>query len=140
MQSQINKRLEFNYKEIRNDRQLRAMASKEIISEEETMDNVMIDKLFLRTFRALRIDGIIALLNSNTDDYLLITRKEVLEPIVNRQFKNVKKSPDTAQVFMNRETMPFYISKIHNQRLQYIKRFLDRQKPKSATDSKTKRG
>ena len=105
MQSQINKRLEFNYKEIRNDRQLRAMASKEIISE-ETMDNVMIDKLFLRTFRALRIDGIIALLNSNTDDYLLITRKEVLEPIVNRQFKNVKKSPDTAQVFMNREKMP----------------------------------
>jgi len=140
MQSQINKRLEFNYKEIRNDRQLRAMASKEIISEEETMDNVMIDKLFLRTFRALRIDGIIALLNSNTDDYLLITRKEVLEPIVNRQFKNVKKSPDTAQVFMNREKMPFYISKIHNQRLQYIKRLLDRQKPKSATDSKTKRG
>ena len=116
------------------------MASKEIISEEETMDNVMIDKLFLRTFRALRIDGIIALLNSNTDDYLLITRKEVLEPIVNRQFKNVKKSPDTAQVFMNRETMPFYISKIHNQRLLYIKRLLDRQKPKSATDSKTKRG
>ena len=140
MQSQINKRLEFNYKEIRNDRQLRAMASKEIISEEETMDNVMIDKLFLKTFRALRIDGIIALLNSNTDDYLLITRKEVLEPIVNRQFKNVKKSPDTAQVFMNRETMPFYISKIHNQRLLYIKRLLDRQKPKSSTDSKTKRG
>ena len=140
MQSQINKRLEFNYKEIRNDRQLRAMASKEIISEEETMDNVMIDKLFLRTFRALRIDGIIALLNSNTDDYLLITRKEVLEPIVNRQFKNLKKSPDTAQVFMNRETMPFYISKIHNQRLLYIKRLLDRQKPKSSTDSKTKKG
>ena len=139
MQSQINKRLEFNYKEIRNDRQLRAMASKEIISE-ETMDNVMIDKLFLRTFRALRIDGIIALLNSNTDDYLLITRKEVLEPIVNRQFKNVKKSPDTTQVFMNRETMPFYISKIHNQRLLYIKRLLDRQKPKAATDSKTKKG
>ena len=130
-QSAITKRLEFKYKEIRNDPHLQAAALKEIFADKTIEKNELVDKLFLKTFRALRSDGIIYLLNSNTDNYVLITRKEVLEPFIKSRIGNNIESN-----FVSYERAPRFISRVHNERLLYIKRLLlVERKGKNVTNS-----
>eukprot|EP00537_Pseudo-nitzschia_pungens_P008963 CAMPEP_0172381048 /NCGR_PEP_ID=MMETSP1060-20121228/70750_1 /TAXON_ID=37318 /ORGANISM="Pseudo-nitzschia pungens, Strain cf. cingulata" /LENGTH=155 /DNA_ID=CAMNT_0013108815 /DNA_START=446 /DNA_END=909 /DNA_ORIENTATION=- len=123
MQSRMASMLRFKYKELRENKSLRAVALEEVrpqrTLEKETM---MIDKLFLRTFRALRHDGILCLLNSNTDEYLLITRSMVLEPFVRCLLSNNHEAreskPTTKGNFIDyyQQKAPKYISKVHNER------------------------
>jgi hypothetical protein len=133
MQAQTTKRLQFKYKQIRNNEQLQTLASREIIVVDEQQHdtikkkmNTLIDRLFLKTFSALRNDGIIYLLNSNTDEYLLITRYKVLEPYIRNQIEN-KKNKKTSN-YISYQNSPPYISRvIHNERLLYIKRLIQQQ-------------
>lgn len=115
LQSKTAKKLEFNYKEVRNNPYLQGVASKEVAGKNQERN---VDRLFLKTVGALRNDGIIHLLDSNTDSYLLITRKEVLEPVVQSQSKN-------GGSFIQYEKMPRYITRMHNERLRYIQRLLE---------------
>eukprot|EP00533_Pseudo-nitzschia_delicatissima_P006829 CAMPEP_0116095678 /NCGR_PEP_ID=MMETSP0327-20121206/9791_1 /TAXON_ID=44447 /ORGANISM="Pseudo-nitzschia delicatissima, Strain B596" /LENGTH=389 /DNA_ID=CAMNT_0003587361 /DNA_START=312 /DNA_END=1481 /DNA_ORIENTATION=+ len=120
MESKVTGKLEFNYKEVRNDRSLQTMASKVIASKNDGTEKQggNAGKLFLKTFRALRCDGIIYLLNSNTDNYLLITRKRVLEPVVERHIGG------NGRNFISFERTPRHISRVHHERLRYIQRLL----------------
>ena len=115
LQSKEAKKLEFNYKEIRGNTILQGVAMKEVAGENQERN---VDRLFLKTFRALRIDGMIHLLDSNSDSYLLITRTWVLEPVIRAQSKSGGGS------FIQYEKVPRYISRVHNERLRYIQRLL----------------
>ncbi len=115
LQSKKAKKLEFNYKEIRGNAMLQGVAMKEVADENQERH---VDRLFLKTFRALRIDGIIHLLDSNSDSYLLITRTWVLEPVARGQSKSGGGS------FIQYEKVPRCISRVHNERLRYIQRLI----------------
>jgi hypothetical protein len=141
MQARTTKRLQFKYKQIRNNEQLQTLASREIIvigEQQQQHDttkkkNTLIDRLFLKTFSALRNDGIIYLLNSNTDEYLLITRNKVLEPYIRNQIEK-KKNKKTSN-YISYEKSPPYISRIiHNERLLYIKRLIQQDNEKNSKD------
>jgi hypothetical protein len=119
MQSKSVKMLVFKYKQLKLNEQLRAVASRVVMGKGPTQTNV--DTLFLNTFRALRQDGVIYLLNSNTDEYLLITRDRVMEPFVRDQ---MLRRPDTPRNYISLEEAPSYLSRVHNERLLYIKRSL----------------
>ena len=128
MQTLITKELQFKYKEIRNNHLLQTMASNEVMVKKTTEKNKLIDKLFLKTFSALRCDGIIYLLNSNTDEYLLITRGKVLEPFIRSKIKNEMESFNATKNFFWCQGAPRFISKVHNERLLYIKRLMSLKK------------
>ena len=118
MQSKSAKMLVFKYKQMKQNQLLRSIASREVMLKGPTQTNV--DMLFVNTFRALRQDGIIYLLNSNTDEYLLITREKVMEPFVRDQ---MRLRPDMARNYITMDSAPAYLSsRVHNERLLYIKR------------------
>ena len=125
MEERTTKRLEFKYNEIKNNEHLQKMASREITAEKSLKKDTLIDNLFLKTFRALRHDGIIYLLNSNTDIYLLITRDKVLEPYILSQIEMESEIGSKRKNFVNYERAPPYILRVHNERLLYIKRLLE---------------
>ena len=136
MQARTTKRLQFKYKQIRNNEQLQTLASREIIVVDEQQQhdttkkkkNTLIDRLFLKTFSALRNDGIVCLLNTNTDEYLLITRDKVLEPYIRNQIDEKKKKNKRISNYISYENSPPYISRVlHNERLLYIKRLIQQQ-------------
>ncbi|OEU13223.1 hypothetical protein FRACYDRAFT_241558 [Fragilariopsis cylindrus CCMP1102] len=136
MQARTTERLQFIYKQIRNNEQLQTLASREIIVVDEQQQhdtttkkkNTLIDRLFLKTFSALRNDGIVCLLNTNTDEYLLITRDKVLEPYIRNQIDEKKKNNKRISNYISYENSPPYISRVlHNERLLYIKRLIQQQ-------------
>jgi len=133
MQSRMSERLEFKYKQIINDADLQAVALKDFIAEERTDKKDTINKLFLKTFRALRCDGVVYLLDSDTDEYLLITRTKVLEPFIRSQMEGVTDSSKTMQHFVSYNKAPEFISRVHNERLLYIKRLLIGHKEETST-------
>ena len=89
---------------------------------------VMVDRLFIKTFSALRHDGVIYLLNENTDEYLFLTRSKVLEPFVRSVLLQQKKNNNTNnnnKHYINYQNSPPYIVRnIHHERLMYIQRLL----------------
>jgi len=136
MQHRTVKRLQFKYKQIKNNDNLQTIASREIFVEKHDREkkNTLIDKLFLKTFSALRNDGIIHLLNSNTDEYLLITRDKVLEPYIRSQIKNPNMRSSRTKTFVSYKNSPPYISRVHNERLLYIKRLIQQDETNSKKD------
>ncbi|KAL3935446.1 MAG: hypothetical protein SGARI_002971 [Bacillariaceae sp.] len=94
MQAQAanQKMLVFKYKAVKGDSNLREIAL-EVVKGKGAKD-IMVDRLWIETFRSLRKDGIVHLMNVNTDEYLLITRAHVLEPFVRAQLqrKDISKS------------------------------------------------
>jgi len=84
--------LRFLYVDIKDIPHLRQVASNIIEANEgrqaqtDMMKNLQIDSLFKNTFRRLRDDGILYLLNKTHDQYILITRRWVLEPYVKHNF------------------------------------------------------
>ncbi|VEU40222.1 unnamed protein product [Pseudo-nitzschia multistriata] len=126
MQSKTASMLKFKYKDIRNNDSLELLALKELSQQKRTENNVSIDKIFLKTFRALRHDGILYLLNSNTDEYLFITRSKVLEPFVRTLVSNeIGASKPKNSNFVSYDKAPAFISRVHNERLLYIKRLIN---------------
>jgi len=121
MQEKTTKKLLFRYREMRTNPQLQTVASREWKGEGGTMAT-FIEKLFLSTFRALRKDGIVHLMNTSTDEYLLITREKVLEPFIRGEMENNDIS--TARNFVRMSAAPKYISRVHTERLLLINRLL----------------
>jgi hypothetical protein len=121
--------LVFPYKDIKTDPQLRETAFEVALTAGKGTKD-MVDQLFRNTFRALRKDGILYLVNSHTDDYLLITRDKVLEPFVRNQMTIQKDNENgkNKRNFVCLNDAPCYISKVaHMERLRYVHRTCYRQ-------------
>jgi hypothetical protein len=120
------KKLVFPYKGIKINPKLRAVASRVLSTsntkeaEPESNMKILVDRILLNTFRALRNDGILHLANMNSDQYLLISRKWVLEPYVRRELE-ISRNGGSSKNFINFEGAP-YLSQVHRDRLLYIKR------------------
>lgn len=115
-----NSQLRFQYKTIVSNAALQGVAA-------ETVENagniaVSVDRLFLQTFAALRKDGIVSLLDSNTDTYLLVSRGRVLEPHCKKLLQKTNTSLLERRVLQNEQ--PAYLRNVTSARLQYVKKTL----------------
>lgn len=132
MQSQAKEKFLFKYKDVRNNEEIQNVALREVVAEKKMSKNALLNDLFVKTFRALRHDGILSLINDYTDEYLLITKSKVLEPFVKEQMSNGESS--SKAVYINYENAPAFISRVvHGERLLYIKRLLVREEEISST-------
>lgn len=78
--------------------------------------------LILATFRALRKDGILYLLDQASDTYLLVSKDRVLKPYIETITSNdIERGAE--RVRMRREP-PAFLDRVPKQRLQYIRRNL----------------
>jgi len=77
-EAKSNSSCRFHYQTLINEPTLDALAAR-ILVKGETGD---LRRLFVKTFAALRKDGIVHLLNAQSDTYQLISRKGSLEPYV----------------------------------------------------------
>lgn len=106
----------FLYQTILNDSDLGAVVSR-ILSEDDVGKR---RRLFVNTFAALRKDGLVHLNNTESDQYLLISREKVLEPFL---VKTMDKSIDN---MLQRSALlddePTFLHHVPKARLQYIKR------------------
>lgn len=119
------KKLMFPYKGIKINPKLRAIASTVLFKdnnkkEEDAKMKVLVDRILLNTFRALRHDGILHLADIHSDSYLLISRKWVLEPYVKRELE-MSRNEGSSKNYIKFEGAP-YLSSVHRDRLLYIKR------------------
>jgi len=129
VQAGNTKKLVFPFKGIKINPNLWSIASavisttrKEVNKESEMKS--LVDRLLLNTFRALRNDGVLYLANMDTDEYMLISRRWVLEPYIRGEIQ-AKRGYETSQNFINLEGAS-YLSSIHRDRLLYIKRCITR--------------
>lgn len=126
VQSSHAKKLVFPYKGIKINTQLRSVAFSVIsnnngkCSNNQSKMKVMVDRLMLNTIRALRHDGILYLAEVKADQYMLVSRRWVLEPYVRAELASKRKS-NLPRNFINLEGAP-YLSKVHRDRLLYIRR------------------
>ena len=119
-------KLVFLYKTIKTNQNLREIASCVLSSlghpKPGSKLQFLIDRLFLNTFRALRHDGVVHLENANSDKYLLMSRKWVMEPYVKFQMVS-NKDNEQAKKFISIEGIPHF-SHVHRNRLRFIRRCL----------------
>lgn len=81
------KRLEFQYSTVCRDEQLNALA-KDVVST-TTDPGINLKRLYTNTFRHLRNDGVVYLLDVETDSYLLLSKDNVLLPeIIQYEIEN----------------------------------------------------
>ena len=131
LQSAQTKPLTFFYRDIRGIQKLRQEASNSITATQEYRGleieiERQVDRLFKNTFRWLRTDGIIYLLNETFDQYLFINRKWVLEPYVQHE---LKADSSGARNFIRIHDGPSYLGQVHPNKLLYIKRCLSQHLP-----------
>ncbi|CAB9521765.1 expressed unknown protein [Seminavis robusta] len=107
-QQQENMDLRFIYRTVANHAPLNQVAM-QVVSQQGS-----VQQLVVATFRALRKDGILYLLDEKTDTYLLLSTQSVLEPYVTRA-----KSRRWRRV-------PIYLQQVPSARIQYVKRCLDK--------------
>mmetsp|Transcript_11717 Transcript_11717/g.28072 ORF Transcript_11717/g.28072 Transcript_11717/m.28072 type:complete len:314 (+) Transcript_11717:552-1493(+) len=140
----------FPYRIIKDDKELRSIAEEQITQNEARRTSTMGDssmassssgrrshhhhshhsstkdiavkQLLLGTFSALRRDGIVALLDSTTDEYIFISRRGVLEPYI----ESLDDDSTKGKNFINFEggRRPKYLAKVPNERLFLVKRLL----------------
>jgi hypothetical protein len=116
LQASHQKKLVFTYRQIKDNQRLKDVARKQATGAGNV--DLFVDRLLLNTFRALRHDGIIYLMDSKSDLYLFITRDKVLEPYVRNEMNKGE-----SKNFVRFQGAAF-LSKAHNERLLYIKRCL----------------
>ena len=129
LQSTQTKPLTFFYRDIRCIQQLRQEASNGIVATQEYRGLEMegqVDRLFKNTFRWLRTDGIIYLVNEDFDQYLFINRRWVLEPYVQHE---LKADASGARNFIRIHDGPSCLGQVHPNKLLYIKRCLSQLPP-----------
>jgi len=119
-QSGGNGQLRFQYKAIVCNAALQSVATETVADEGNAA--VSFDRLFLQTFAALRKDGIISLLDHETDTYLLVSREGVLEPHC-KKFLQKTDSTMLERRFLQNE-QPAYLRNVTSARLQYVKKTL----------------
>jgi hypothetical protein len=81
-------------------------------------------RLIRSTFRALRKDGIIFLVNADTDTYLLLSRTGVLEPYIRTVLALHKLSAETCARYNEAKPRPKYLDHVTRARLQFVRRCL----------------
>jgi len=96
----------FQYYTVSNHKELRQVAARVTRATEDWQ----VKQLIVATFRSLRQDGILYLLDENTDTYLLISRKGVLEPYLKRSRGRKPK----------RNQLPSYLQNVPRARLRYL--------------------
>lgn len=134
-----SKPLQFLYKQIKTHRRLRDKAhavlcqsshgsTSSIITSKKSpklVSSGMVDGLFIKTFSALRQDGIVHLMDEDKDQYVLISRPFVLEPHVQKSLE-VMSATDAilhkASKILFQDDISKYLGKVHKDRLLYIKR------------------
>ena len=108
----------FLYQAIIHDPTLVAVANN-VLPKDETGS---LRRLFVKTFAALRNDGLIHLLDANTDTYQLISRQRVLEPYLE------KMADKSIENILERKALlaeqPPFLRNVPKARLQYAKRCL----------------
>ena len=101
--------LRFQYSTVANHAELCEIAERVVLSNGNSELNG--PDLFRATFRALRQDGILSLLQEASDTYLLLSRKGVLEPFIHRRLlRNNKK----------RRRSPCYLQDVSWDKLNYV--------------------
>ena len=113
--------LEFQYKTLVNDKHLAMMAEK---VAKQTVPHMTVNsqRLYINTFRALRKDGILYLIDRDADRYTLISKERVLEPYVRRIM-----SKDSVNILgrqMLQLDRPPLLMNVPMCRLHYIKKIL----------------
>jgi len=101
----------FHYHTISKCKELIEVANQ--VTATTKLPGINAEKLVVVTLRALRQDGIIALLDQSSDTYLLISRRGVLVPYLHRlQGKKQRKG----------RGLPFYLQSVPKSRLDYLRR------------------
>lgn len=113
-----NDQLRFKYKAIVDNVELQQIAMQVIDSDNK--ESVSFDRLYLQTFAALRKDGIVSLLDSDTDVYLLISRERVLKPYCEMVVSKASNTLLERRVMQNEQ--PAYLKNVTSARLQYVKK------------------
>lgn len=112
-----------SYRDLRNDDEIRAIAMDHLLMASVPVQNPtdeMADQLLLRTVRALRKDAILHLYDNETDVYLLISRKAVLEPYLRILHSNAWED-SVARMKLKRQR-PSFLDNVPKARLHYVKR------------------
>ena len=126
--------LHFSYKQILDDPELMSIAKK------TCAPGVPFQRVFLKTFAALRKDGILHLFNRDTDQYILISRARVLEPHLH-QIKRAQSihsnqhhapQPPLTLLPLDRQSV---LKNVPNARIYLVKRSLEKLKSSEAMDS-----
>jgi hypothetical protein len=119
--------LHFPYQAILGDSELQKVAKK--IGES---NHTPMQRLFLKTFAALRKDGVLHLGDQSADIYVLISRSRVIEPHLQKKMLKAKKSNlDYKLIQLERQSI---LKAVPNSRIQHVKRCLE--KAKSNGDEK----
>lgn len=109
--------LSFAYQTITQDIQLQEIAK-------TVCESVPHQRLFLKTFAALRKDGILHLVDRRADSYMLLSRPRVIEPHVQRKCAAGTKSElDYKLLQLERQSI---LRDVPNARIQHVKRCLDK--------------
>jgi hypothetical protein len=115
----IPEHLRFQYRTVAHHSRLHQIASEEVTNSKSggTIGNTK--RLVVNTFRALRQDGILYLIDEQSDTYLFVSRSKVLEPYVQTKLLTC---PETAVAA--KSSKPPYLCKVPKARLQFIRKEL----------------
>jgi hypothetical protein len=120
MESKENSQLRFHYKAIVNNESLQEAAAQAVANERN--ESMSTDRLFIQTFAALRDDGVLSLLDRETDTYLLVSRAYVLDPHCKKLLDRTDLSLLERRVLRNEQ--PAYLKHVTPARMQYVKKTL----------------
>lgn len=115
-QQQPQSVLRFYYKSIFTNAQLANLAQEVVSSKVSLSTSFHVHRLFINTFRALREDGVIYLLDVDKDEYMLLSKAQVLEPYLLQKSK-----------VGNAQYPPKYLCQVPKNRLTHLTLILRQQ-------------
>lgn len=115
LENETNQELRFLYNTIAQDASVRAGA-KAVVGD----NTMLIARLLLRTFSALRKDGILFLLDEESDTHLLVSRRRVLEPCLERM--STRRSSGMAQRLLESEETQSFLRCVPSSRMQFVRK------------------
>lgn len=90
------------------------------IAEKSSPNSVDASRVVVNTFKALRDDGILYLLDEESDTYVLVSRSRILEPYVRKVMaRDIEGSVERMNLLKHR---PEYLANVPRSKLQYIRR------------------
>jgi hypothetical protein len=109
----------FKYKTLANDERITRVAQNIVNDTEKVALNIQ--RLILRSFAALRTDGILYLMDDKSDTYMLICKENVMEPYI----KTMMDSQAVEATYRHKfplEELPAYLTNVPYERLHFVKR------------------
>jgi len=116
--------LRFHYKTISTDTLLNETAIRTLSTTKASTatSSQRLQSLVTSTFRALRKDGILYLLDADSDTYVLISRAKLLEPYLQAIWSTSMEQVDERAYF--RQNPPAYLANVPKARLELAKRLM----------------